>query len=98
MTIKIVLLPSTNLCLSWKGHDDEDTFPNGRSNRSIVIVARVPRTSRCSGEVRRLERTASSFLPAELNSNIGALIIRIGFGVYYTIIIIRKPPKPCSNY
>ena len=25
--------------------------------------------------------------------NIGALIIRIGFGVYYTINIIRNPPK-----
>ena len=26
--------------------------------------------------------------------NIGALIIRIGFWVYYTMIIIRNPPKP----
>ena len=34
------------------------------------------------------------------NPNIGALILRIGFGVYYTIIIIiRNPPKPYySNY
>ena len=31
--------------------------------------------------------------------NIGAVIIRIGFGVYSTIIIINKePPKPYSNY
>ena len=29
-----------------------------------------------------------------LNPNIGALIIRIGFGVYYTIIIIRSPQNP----
>ena len=26
--------------------------------------------------------------------NIGALIIRIGFGVYYTIILIRNPQNP----
>ena len=30
--------------------------------------------------------------------NIGALIIRLGFGVYYTIIILRNPPKPYSTY
>ena len=32
--------------------------------------------------------------------NIGALIIRIGLGVNYTIILIRNPPppKPYSNY
>ena len=28
--------------------------------------------------------------------NIGALIIRTGFGVYYAIIVIRNPPKPYS--
>ena len=26
----------------------------------------------------------------------GALIIRIGFGVYYTIIMIRSPKNPMS--
>ena len=30
--------------------------------------------------------------------NIEALIIRIGFGVYYTIVIIRSPQNPYSNY
>ena len=29
---------------------------------------------------------------------IGALIMTIGFGVYSTIIIIRNPPQPYSNY
>ena len=30
--------------------------------------------------------------------NIGAFIIRIGFGVYCTIIIVRSPPKLYINY
>ena len=28
------------------------------------------------------------------NANIGALVIRTGFGAYYTIIIIRNPQNP----
>ena len=31
---------------------------------------------------------------AKMNGNIGALIVRVGFGgVYYTIVIIRSPPE-----
>ena len=31
-------------------------------------------------------------------SNVGALINRLGFGVHYTIIIIRNTAKPYSTY
>ena len=31
-------------------------------------------------------------------ANVGAIIIRIGFWGYYTIIIRRNPPKSYSNY
>ena len=32
--------------------------------------------------------------PDPVWNSIGALIVRIGFGVYYTIIIIRSPQNP----
>ena len=32
--------------------------------------------------------------PLPIHHNIGALIIRMGFGLYYTIIIIRSPQNP----
>ena len=47
------------------------------------------------GHPRRVAKSIRAIFRAI--SNTGALIVRIGFGVYSTIIIIRNPPKPYSN-
>ena len=43
-------------------------------------------------------RYSKPWWSAGAGDTVGALMVRIGFWGYYTIIIMRNPPKPYSNY
>ena len=53
------------------------------------------------GQGRAKEGKLCSACPSQevsIWSNIGALVIREGSGVYYTILIIRSPQSSIDNY